>query len=280
MKKLILLITFLFYIDAEKYNYAPKVENPPYEKKLVVIIPSYNNERYYKQNLDSVFNQGYKNFRVIYTDDASTDNTYSLVKEYIQANGYEDKITLLHNDSNQGAMYNVYHMIHQCEDDEIVVCVDGDDWLSTNKALQRINQAYHDPNVWVTYGNYQYIGKSKKRVLSPVVKSQVMKLGYHRKIKWRFMHVRTFYAQLFKKIPESYFKYNDGRFYSTAHDVVYMYLLIDMARDHVFFIPEVLLTYNICTGINDHIKDGKAQSQHLRSTRRGKRLKKLKDWRE
>jgi hypothetical protein len=42
----------------------PMVENP-----LVVIIPSYKNAKYYKQNLDSVFNQNYTNYRVIYVAD-------------------------------------------------------------------------------------------------------------------------------------------------------------------------------------------------------------------
>ena len=49
---------------------------------FVFIIPSYNNEKYYKKNLDSVINQTYKNWRIIYIDDASTDNTFELVKKY------------------------------------------------------------------------------------------------------------------------------------------------------------------------------------------------------
>ena len=256
-KYICLIMLLLGIVDGARYNYAPKVENPPYEKKLVVIIPSYNNERYYKKNLDSVFNQDYKNFRVIYTDDASTDNTYSLVKEYIEAKGYQDKVTLLHNDSNQGAMYNVYHMVYQCEDDEIVVCLDGDDWFLPEKALTRINQAYHDPDVWVTYGNYcpwvnGRINKGHKSICKPI-KFKMLEKSMHRMIPWRYMNPRTFYAHLFKKIPVARFQDRKGEFFKIAHDVAVMYNLIDLAATHTYFIQDTLMLYNLGTGINDFV---------------------------
>ena len=61
------------------------------EKAIVVVIPSYDNCEYYKQNLDSVFAQNYHNFRVIYVDDASPDQTGPLVKQYIKEKGQEDR---------------------------------------------------------------------------------------------------------------------------------------------------------------------------------------------
>ena len=54
------------------------------EKPIVVVIPSYNNERWVENNLTSVFKQNYQNYRVIYVDDCSTDNTYKHVMELIE----------------------------------------------------------------------------------------------------------------------------------------------------------------------------------------------------
>ena len=34
-------------------NVAPKILNPPYEKKIVVTIASYNNEKFFKKNLEN-----------------------------------------------------------------------------------------------------------------------------------------------------------------------------------------------------------------------------------
>ncbi len=52
------------------------------DKKISVIIPIYNTEKYLKKCLDSVKNQTYKNFEVIMVDDGSTDNSADICKEY------------------------------------------------------------------------------------------------------------------------------------------------------------------------------------------------------
>jgi cellulose synthase/poly-beta-1,6-N-acetylglucosamine synthase-like glycosyltransferase len=50
-----------------------------YKKSVVVIIPSYNNAEWYDKNLSSVFAQDYQNYKVVYMDDNSDDDTYKLV---------------------------------------------------------------------------------------------------------------------------------------------------------------------------------------------------------
>ena len=53
-----------------------------------------------------------------------------------------------------GALFNICNMVSLCENDEIVVMLDGDDMLSNPFVLKRLNQAYADDHVWVTYGQY------------------------------------------------------------------------------------------------------------------------------
>jgi len=50
-------------------------------KSLVVVIPSFNNARWCRRNLESVLDQAYPLYRVIYIDDASTDGTPDLVDQ-------------------------------------------------------------------------------------------------------------------------------------------------------------------------------------------------------
>lgn len=50
-------------------------------KKVSVIIPLYNEEKYIKECLESVINQTYKNLEIIVVDDNSTDNSLKIVKE-------------------------------------------------------------------------------------------------------------------------------------------------------------------------------------------------------
>ena len=53
------------------------------EKKLVTIcIPTYNSGEFIEDTLFSIINQTYKNIEIIIGDNASTDNTYDIVKKY------------------------------------------------------------------------------------------------------------------------------------------------------------------------------------------------------
>ena len=51
---------------------------------ITVGIPVFNGEKFLKKRLDSVLNQTYKNFEVIISDNASTDDTSKLCNEIIK----------------------------------------------------------------------------------------------------------------------------------------------------------------------------------------------------
>ncbi len=77
-KSAILLMNFLCLI----FPLALLTQEPELkENRFVIVIPSNNNKDWYQKNLDSVFNQRYLNYRVIYIDDGSTDNTGTLVED-------------------------------------------------------------------------------------------------------------------------------------------------------------------------------------------------------
>ena len=47
-----------------------------------VILPCYNHEQFVAEAIESVINQSYKNIEIIVADDASTDNTATIIKRY------------------------------------------------------------------------------------------------------------------------------------------------------------------------------------------------------
>lgn len=68
------------------------------DKKVGIVIPIYNVEKYLKECLDSVINQTYKNLEIILVNDGSTDNSLDIAKDYAKN---DPRITII-NKQNGG----------------------------------------------------------------------------------------------------------------------------------------------------------------------------------
>ena len=108
--------------------------------KFVILVCSYNNQKWYEKNLLSILNQDYPYFRVINTDDASTDQTAELVSKFLKGHDPECKVSLIRNFRNTKQTGNIYAMAHNCLDNENLVTVDGDDWLAHENVLTKLNE--------------------------------------------------------------------------------------------------------------------------------------------
>ena len=214
------------------------------EKPFVIIIPSYNNEEYVEKNLSSVLDQEYKNYRVLFIDDCSTDDTIKKALACIECFDVKDKVTMLSNPENYKALYNLYYTIQSLPDDVIVVILDGDDWFAHPRVLRELNRYYADSNVWMSYGQYITYPKYEKGKIIPL---NTKKRSLRRQS--LLPQIRSFYASLFKQIKLKDFLYN-GEFFKTSWDLAITFPLWEMARGHSVFIPDVLYVYNIICPFN------------------------------
>jgi glycosyltransferase involved in cell wall biosynthesis len=219
------------------------------EKEIVIIIPSYNNAAFFKQNLDSVFSQYYEDFRVIYIDDNSTDETYKLVQEYSEKNNLWQRLEIIHNQSRRGALANIYDAIQTVSDHSIVVTLDGDDWLPHPQVLERVNYYYQSEDVWMTYGCYMVYPDQTIGAWRPI-SNAIISSNTFRESEWLSTHLRSFYAKLFKLIKkEDLFFEND--FFQVTWDMAFMFPMLEMSAFHSKHIPEIMYVYNQSNPIND-----------------------------
>lgn len=209
-----------------------------YEKSFVIVVPSYNNSKWYKQNLDSILFQNYNNYKIIYIDDCSNDNTGVLVQNYIKYKNKLEKVTFIKNDQRRGACANRYNAIHLCNDTDIIVLVDGDDWLADKNVLSFLNTIYSDNNIWATYGQFYYLSTNNLSNVKDFPKNVEF-----RKYKWNFKHLRTFYAGLYKKIKLQDLLYQ-GKFFQVTSDLAESFPILEMARGHIKCIDKGLYVYN------------------------------------
>ena len=63
--------------------------------KFKIVVPSYNNEKWIATNIESIKEQNYANFEVLYINDKSTDRTEELYHKYV---GNDPKWTLQNNE--------------------------------------------------------------------------------------------------------------------------------------------------------------------------------------
>lgn len=225
-------------------------------KAMVVIIPSYNNSQIYKQNLNSVLGQRYDNFRVIYIDDCSPDGTGDLVERYVQELNLGHRVRIVKNKERLGAMANMYHAVHSCDDSAIVVALDGDDWFAHSEVLATVNEHYMRNDIWLTYGQLQFFPFGPRSPYKELPKEVIDNHSY-RAHDWSTTALRTFYAWLFKAIRKEDLVYGPefahaGKFFTVTHDFAYMFPMLEMAGHRSKFIAEILYTYNLGTSMNDH----------------------------
>lgn len=246
-RKPINFLLSLTLIDRKtKYNFSCP------EKHIVVIIPSYNNEKWVQQCLDSVKNQDYNNFHAIYINDKSKDKTGELVAKYIKDNKLQDKFTLINNQERVGAMANFYNSINSCSNTDIIAILDGDDWFADKNVLKKINSTYQDKNVWLTYGQYQAINGISWP--STNFSASTIKNNKFRNPHALISHLRTFYAGLFKLIKLQDLQYQN-KFLPMTCDKATMMPMIEMCGGNFKRIKDILYIYNDTNPLNDYKVD-------------------------
>ena len=110
------------------------------DKKVYILMATYNGEKYLKEQIDSILNQTYKNWRLIIHDDNSTDNTLNLIKEYVEK--YPEKIILIDDDiSTGGAKENFAYLLNKIDDNfDYIMFSDQDDVWFENKIELTLNK--------------------------------------------------------------------------------------------------------------------------------------------
>jgi len=104
----------------------------------VVLMTSYNHEKYIKDAIESVINQTYKNLKVV-VDDCSIDNSREIIKEYVKK--YPDKVYHIFNEINMHVNRSFnrgLEFIKEKFDPEFFACIASDDMFELDKIEEQI----------------------------------------------------------------------------------------------------------------------------------------------
>lgn len=109
-----------------------------------IVMAVYNGEKYIKEQLESIENQTYRDWKLIIRDDGSTDATGSIIEAF--AGKVSQSVILLKNNSEsaeeRGAKYNFLALLEQVSDSYVMFADQDDIWMECKieKTLQKMQE--------------------------------------------------------------------------------------------------------------------------------------------
>ena len=78
--------------------------------RVDILLATYNGEKYLKEQIESILTQTYRDFRLLISDDCSTDNTWNILSYYA---GIDNRIAIHRNERNIGIVENYEFLLRQ-----------------------------------------------------------------------------------------------------------------------------------------------------------------------
>lgn len=123
---------------------------------ISIVINCYNGEKYLEKSLESIKNQTYQNWEVIFWDVSTSDQCFKIFNKF-----QEKRFKYF----NEGKKKNLYHSRNEAIEKtsgEILSFLDCDDWWLPDKLEKQIFY-FKDNSISLVYSNYyEYNQKNKK----------------------------------------------------------------------------------------------------------------------
>jgi glycosyltransferase involved in cell wall biosynthesis len=251
---IVLLLAFGIYKSYDFYKQnkiqrkqAKELQIDSSQKSFVIVISAHNNTTYCEKSLFSALTQHYENFRILYIDDASTDDSFTKVSLMASQSPRAEKISFIRNKEPKGTLACLYEAIHTCKDHEIVLLVDGSDFLAHENVLRKLSKVYSKPSVWMTYGNFlDYPSYRQIPVKCKQIPKNIVFNNSFRTHEINDVYLKTFYAGLFKQIRKEDLLYKEKVVNADA-TLAYFLPLLEMSGKHACFLNEVLYLHTKST---------------------------------
>ena len=105
--------------------------------KISILVAVYNAEQYLRQCLNSLVSQTFQDIEIICVDDASTDSSLSILKEYAVK---DNRVKVVHLHENAG-IAKARNTGLRISTGDFIAFVDSDDWLSED-ACEKVHDVF------------------------------------------------------------------------------------------------------------------------------------------
>ena len=131
-------------------------------EKVDILLATYNGEKYIREQIDSILNQTYKEFRLLISDDGSTDGTRDILNEY---KAKDDRFEIFRQEENLGVVKNFEFLLKKVDAKYYMFSDQDDIWKDDKieKSFKKNEEGFDlvysdlevvDENLNVTYESY------------------------------------------------------------------------------------------------------------------------------
>ena len=208
--------------------------------RVKVIVNCGPSREYIASCLASLKSQTFLDWEAHVTIDPYRDGT---LERAIEARSGDDRILITANEQRMYSMANLVHAIDrsQARPEDIIVVLDGDDWLCNDDALQIIVDTYRKYDCWMTYGSWV----SNVEHIVGGLPAYAEGTTDFRNEEWLATAVRTWKKWLWDLIDDQDLRDKKGNYLRVAEDVAVMFPMLEMSGTaKARHIPQTLMLYN------------------------------------
>jgi glycosyltransferase involved in cell wall biosynthesis len=214
-------------------------------KKVSVIVPIYNAEKFISQTLDSLVNQTMNDIEIICINDGSTDKTLTILEDY--KNKYNDKISI-YSKLNGGIAETRNYGLSKVTS-EYFGFVDSDDTVEHNMLENMYNKAL-ETNSDIVFSDFYWSYPHKETIVNdgPYSTNKEILTSMFATL-WNKLYKTSFIREIEINFPEGY-RYEDASFLYKLAPYIRVWSYIETP-----FVHYRQTTGSITHNHNDRVKD-------------------------
>jgi glycosyltransferase involved in cell wall biosynthesis len=123
--------------------------------KVSIYMPSYNHAKFLCEAIDSVLNQTFSNYELFIVDDASTDQSWSIIQSY-----KDPRIHSFRNDINRNDKWVMRKVIFEIATGGYIAIINSDDIWEPKKLQKQVDFLDSHPGIGVVFTRAMIIGEN------------------------------------------------------------------------------------------------------------------------
>lgn len=146
------------------------MEKESKKPRVIVLLSTYNGEKYLEEQLDSIFHQTYSNLEIIVRDDGSIDHTVNILQKYKNSG----KITYIKGE-NIGFIESFFDLLKKAPLADYYAFCDQDDMWEKEKIEKAVMQLQKEKYIDIPimyYSNYDLYTEDMKWMAHPKIRNK------------------------------------------------------------------------------------------------------------